>query len=202
MELGEIFKDIRLLDEIRQNSHIKNMAKDEVIIAPGDRVGVVPLVLSGSLRIMREDEEGREVFLYHIHAGETCAMSLNCCEAGRTSMIRAVVEEDAKLLMVRVNQIEDWFRFPEWRSFINTTYANRFIELLQVIDLIAFSSMDKQLLHYLQERAKALHTQALLITHQEIADELHTHREAISRLLRSMEQKKIVRLGRNVIEIV
>jgi CRP/FNR family transcriptional regulator len=202
MELTDFFTDPKLLEDIRQNSHSKSVSKADLIIAPGDPVQFVPLVLQGSLRIMREDEAGREVFLYHIHPGETCAMSLNCCQAGKNSMIRAVVEEDAKLLMVPVKQIESWFSYPEWRSFINTTYANRFIELLNVIDLIAFNSMDKQLLHYLQERAKALHTQALYITHQEIADELHTHREAISRLLRSMEQKEIVRLGRNIIEIL
>lgn len=82
------------------------------------------------------------------------------------------------------------------------TYQNRFAELLNVIDLIAFSNMDKQLLHYLTERSKALNTRVLEITHQQIADELHTHREAISRLLRTMEQKKIVRLGRNNIEVL
>ncbi len=202
MEPADIFSDTKLLDEIRLNAHPKNAVKEDVIISPGDPVRFVPIVLNGSLRIMREDEEGREVFLYHIHPGETCAMSLNCCQAGKNSMVRAVVEEDAKLLMVPVSQIEGMFRFPEWRAFINTTYANRFTELLHVIDLIAFNSMDKQLLHYLRERAKALHTQALYITHQEIADELHTHREAISRLLRAMEQKQIVRLGRNIIEIL
>ena len=78
----------------------------------------------------------------------------------------------------------------------------RFAELINVIDLIAFSNMDKQLLHYLEERAKALHTKALVITHQQIADELRTHREAISRLLRTMEEKGVVRLGRNTIELI
>jgi CRP/FNR family transcriptional regulator len=103
---------------------------------------------------------------------------------------------------VPVKLIEDWYKYPEWRAFINGTYGSRFSELLGVIDLIAFSHMDKQLLHYLQERSKALNTKALYITHQEIADELHTHREAISRLLRTMEEKNLVKLGRHTIELL
>jgi CRP/FNR family transcriptional regulator len=98
--------------------------------------------------------------------------------------------------------MEEWFKYPEWKAFVNNTFNNRFSDLLQVIDLIAFNNMDKQLLHYLQQRAKANQTQALVITHQQIADELHTHREAISRLLRTLEQKGIVKLGRNTIELL
>jgi CRP/FNR family transcriptional regulator len=158
-------------------------------------------VIKGAVRIMRHNEEGQEVFLYHLYPGQTCAMALNCCQAGRRSMIKAVVEDDADILLVPVKLIEEWFKYPEWRSFINTTYGTRFSELLGVIDLIAFSNMDKQLLHYLTERSKALNTKALYITHQEIADELHTHREAISRLLRTMEEKKLVKLGRHTIEL-
>jgi CRP/FNR family transcriptional regulator len=98
--------------------------------------------------------------------------------------------------------VDEWFRFKEWKEFVNNIYAIRFSELIQVIDLIAFSNMDVQLLHYLQKRSEALRTTALHITHQQIADELHTHREAISRLLRQMEQKNLVKLGRNVIELL
>ncbi|MFM7856154.1 MAG: Crp/Fnr family transcriptional regulator, partial [Flammeovirgaceae bacterium] len=93
-------------------------------------------------------------------------------------------------------------RFVEWRRFINLTYASRYLELLEVIDLIAFHNMDKQLLHYLKKRAEALNVSTLFVTHQEIADELHTHREAISRLLRTMEEKNLVRLGRNTIQLI
>jgi CRP/FNR family transcriptional regulator len=116
-------------------------------------------------------------------------------------MIKAIAELESRLLMIPVKLTEDWFRFPEWKAYISNNYQTRFAELLQVIDLIAFSNMDKQLLHYIKERAKALHVKVLDITHQEIAEELHTHREAISRLLRTMEQKGLVKLGRNSIQI-
>ena len=200
--VNTFFKDPKLNEEIRNYCRHKHLEKDQVMMSPGDEIVFVPIVIKGAVRIMRHNEEGQEVFLYHLYPGQTCAMALNCCQAGRRSMIKAVVEDDADILLVPVKLIEEWFKYPEWRSFINTTYGSRFSELLGVIDLIAFSNMDKQLLHYLSERSKALSTKALYITHQEIADELHTHREAISRLLRTMEEKKLVKLGRHTIELL
>ncbi|MFM8740805.1 MAG: Crp/Fnr family transcriptional regulator, partial [Cytophagales bacterium] len=137
-----------------------------------------------------------------IHAQQSCAMSLNCCAAEKQSMIKAIAEDNPEILMIPASMVDHLTQFAEWRRFINLTYASRYLELLEVIDLIAFHNMDKQLLHYLKKRAEALNVSALVITHQQIADELNTHREAISRLLRTMEEKKLVRLGRNTIEII
>ncbi len=162
----------------------------------------VPIVQKGVLRIVRQDDDGKEIFLYHLYPGQTCAMAINCCQTRKKSMVKAIAEDDTEVLQIPVSLVEEWFRYPEWKNFINSTYGTRFAELLEVIDLIAFSNMDRQVLHYLEERAKAANTRALYITHQQIADELHTHREAISRLLRTMEQKNIVKLGRNTIELL
>ena len=199
---NNIFSDKRLLDEIERYTRIKNVAKDEVLMQPGDVIVFVPIVQKGVLRIVRQDDEGKEVFLYHLYPGQTCAMAINCCQSHKRSMVKAIAEDDTEVMQVPVNLIEDWFKYPEWKAYVNNTYSTRFAELIEVIDLIAFSNMDKQVLHYLQERAKAANTKALYITHQEIAEELHTHREAISRLLRTMERKNIVRLGRNTIELL
>ncbi|MBX7127601.1 MAG: Crp/Fnr family transcriptional regulator [Cyclobacteriaceae bacterium] len=201
MELT-IFRDSRLLEEIRLNARVKTLDQDETLISPGEEVKGVPIILEGSIRIMRCDEDGREVFLYHLYPGQTCAMSINCCQAARGSMVRAVAEEPTRLLLVPPRLVDDWFRFPEWKAYINSTYGSRFAELLQVVDLIAFNHMDEQLIHYLTERARAKNSKVLTITHQEIADEMNTHREAISRLLRTLEQKNKVRLGRNTIELL
>ncbi len=171
-------------------------------MSPGDEVFFVPIVQEGVLRIVRQNDEGKEIFLYHLYPGQTCAMAINCCQAHKKSMVKAIAEEDSEILQIRVNLVEDWFKYPEWKTFVNSTYGSRFAELIEVIDLIAFHNMDRQVLHYLQERAKAAGTKALNITHQEIADELHTHREAISRLLRTLESKGIVKLGRNTIELI
>jgi len=196
-----MFTDPRLLEEMHRNARVKNVAKDEVLLSAGDDIFFVPIVQKGVLRIVREDEDGKEIFLYHLYPGQSCAMALNCCQSGTKSMVKAIAEDDAEVLQIPVNLVEYWFKYPEWKTFVNQTYNSRFAELMQVIDLIAFSNMDKQLLHYLQERTKASNTNILRITHQQIADELHTHREVISRLLRTMEQKDMVRLGRNTIEL-
>ena len=197
-----IFYDPGLLDEIRRVGRVKSVKRDTILMSPGEEVLFIPIVQKGVLRILRQNMDGKEIFLYHLYPGQTCAMAINCCQGNKKSSIKAIAEEDTEILEIPVNMIDSWFKYPEWKTFINSTYGARFAELIEVIDLIAFSNMDKQVLHYLQERSKAAGTKTLNITHQEIADELHTHREAISRLLRTMEQKNMLRLGRNIIELI
>ncbi|MBL7690992.1 MAG: Crp/Fnr family transcriptional regulator [Flavipsychrobacter sp.] len=197
-----IFNDPKLQAEIAAYARVKTVERDTVLMSPGDDIFFVPIVQQGVLRIVRQNEEGKEVFLYHLYPGQTCAVAINCCQGKKKSTIKAIAEEDSEILQIPVNMVDEWFKYPEWKTFINATYGQRFAELLEVIDLIAFNNMDKQVLHYLQERARAAGSNALYITHQIIADELHTHREAISRLLRAMEQKNMLRLGRNTIELL
>jgi CRP/FNR family transcriptional regulator len=197
-----IFNDVNLLGEIKKFARVKHVAQDETLITPGEKIFFVPIVRKGVLRIVRQGDDGREVFLYHLYPGQTCAMAINCCQSHKESMIKAIAEDDTEVLQIPVGMVEDWFKYPEWKTFINSTYSSRFAELLEVIDLIAFHNMDRQVLHYLKERSKASNSRVIQITHQQIADELHTHREAISRLLRTMEQKDMLRLGRNSIELL
>ena len=199
---NNLFTDPKLLAEIKQFTRTKALKAGEVLMNPGDKIFFVPIVQTGVLRIVRQGEDGREIFLYHLYPGQTCAMAINCCQSHRESMVKAVAEDDTEVLQVPVGLVEDWFKYPEWKTYINSTYGSRFAELLDVIDLIAFNNMDKQVLHYLRERTKAARSRSIQITHQQIADELHTHREAVSRLLRTMEQKNILRLGRNSIELL
>ncbi len=197
-----VFKDRQLLDNISRYARTKTILKDDILLSSGDDIVFLPIVLKGVLRIVRQNEEGMEIFLYHLYPGQTCAMAINCCQSKKRSNIKAIAEDNTEVLLIPANLIDDWYKYVEWKNFINNTYGSRFAELIEVIDLIAFNNMDKQLLHYLQERAKANNTKALYITHQQIADELHAHREAISRLLRTMEQKNMIKLGRNIIELI
>ena len=197
-----IFNDVSLNAEIEKNARVKTYKHGEIIINAGDEIRFIPIVLKGSIRVIREDEQGDEVFLYHLYPKQTCAVSLTCCQQGRKSLIKAIAEDNTELLQIPSQLSENWFAYSEWKNFINNSYNNRFADLMQVIDLIAFQHLDKQLLHYLEERSKALDTRVIEITHQQIADELHSHREAVSRLLRVMEQKKVVRLGRNYVEVL
>lgn len=200
--LESIFTDAELLTEINKLSRVKLFKAGDVVLSPGNEMIFLPIIVDGVLRILKVNEEGGEFFLYHLYPGQTCAMSINCCQTGGKSMIKIVAEDDTEVVQVPVNMVDSWLKYPEWKYFINGTYGFRFAELINLIDLIAFSNMDKQLHNYLQQRAKARQSNLLNITHQQIADEMHTHREAISRLLRTMEQKGLVRLGRNTIELI
>lgn len=174
----------------------------ETLMKPGQFVKAVPLVLEGSIKIMRMDEEGKELFLYYLETGETCALSLTCCSAARPSEIKAVVEEKVTVLFIPIQvheQLTD--EFKQWKDFVSSTYQHRFQEMLVVLDAVAFKKMDERLMNYIVTKMKQLKTNELHTTHQEVANELGTAREVISRLLKQLEKKKWIELGRNVIYI-
>lgn len=194
--------DPKLLDRLLEKGQISTFEPGKTLMEPGQFVKAVPLVLEGSIKIMRTDEEGKELFLYYLETGETCALSLTCCSASRPSEIKAVVEEKVTVLFVPIQvheQLVDEFR--QWKDFVSSTYQHRFQELLIALDAVAFKRMDERLMRYLVTKMKQLKTNELHSTHQEIANELGTAREVISRLLKQLEKKKWIELGRNVIYI-
>jgi CRP/FNR family transcriptional regulator len=196
------FQSEELKEALNRHSRIRHFKADEEIIKSGEEILFIPIVIKGSIRVLRQNEDGGEVFLYHLYPGQTCAMSLSCCQAGMKSMVKAVAEIDTEITQVPVKMMDEWMAIPEWKAYISSNYQQRFAELIEVIDLISFNHLDEQILHYLKKRARALSTRRLEITHQQIADELRTHREAVSRLLRNMEKKNMLRLGRNSIELL
>ena len=172
-----------------------------VIMQVGDTITQVPIVEKGSLRILAQDQEGKERFLYHIMPGETCSMSLTCCEAKKTSGIMAVVEEDADLLMVPARYADEWMVYPEWRRYVGAAQAQRFGELLETIEKLAFMKMDDQLWDYLVKRVQATGITTLKATHQDIAQELGSPREVVTRLLQQLQRRGMVTLSRGAIEV-
>ncbi len=194
--------DSKLLDRLLEKGQFSTFESGKTLMEPGQFVKAVPLVLEGSIKIMRMDEEGKELFLYYLQPGETCALSLTCCSASRPSEIKAVIEEKATLLFIPIQiheQLTD--EFKQWKDFVSTTYQHRFQELLSVLDAVAFKRMDERLMNYIVTKMKQLKTNELHTTHQEVANELGTAREVISRLLKQLEKKKWIELGRNVIYI-
>lgn len=172
-----------------------------VIMNVGDVITQVPIVEKGSLRILAQDADGKERFLYHIMPGETCSLSLTCCEARRTSAIAAVVEEDAELLMIPARYADEWMVYPEWRRYVGAAQAQRFGELLETIEKLAFLNMDEQLWDYLVKRVHATGNTALKATHQDIAQELGSPREVVTRLLQQLQRRGMVTLSRGMIEV-
>jgi CRP/FNR family transcriptional regulator len=196
------FTDPKLLEKLIEKGQIMRLEPGKILMEPGKFVKMVPIVLEGSIKIMRMDEDGKELFLYYLDAGETCALSLTCCSAARPSEIKAVVEEPTVLIGVPINvheQLTD--EFKQWKDFVSSTYQSRFQELLIALDAVAFRRMDERLMRYIVTKMKQHKTNELHTTHQEIANELGTSREVISRLLKQLEKKKWIELGRNVIYI-
>lgn len=194
--------DPKLLDRLLEKGQFSTFEPGKTLMEPGQFVKAVPLVLEGSIKIMRVDEDGKELFLYYLETGETCALSLTCCSAARPSEIKAIVEEKASLLFIPIQVHEQLVdEFKQWKDFVSTTYQHRFQEMLTVLDAVAFKRMDERLMSYIVKKMKQLKSNELHTTHQEIANELGTAREVISRLLKQLEKKKWIELGRNVIYI-
>ena len=192
-----------LIDEILENGDMINFSSGDVLINFGHYIKSIPLVLSGNIKILREDKSGKELFLYYLKPGETCAMSLTCCMANHKSEIKAIAEEDSLVIMIPVKYLDVWTgKYISWKNMIMTTYQNRFNELLNTIDGIAFSKLDERLINYLTEKSETVKNNIINQSHQEIANELGTQREVISRLLKKLEKEGVLQLGRNKIEIV
>jgi CRP/FNR family transcriptional regulator, anaerobic regulatory protein len=194
--------DPNLLAAMLEVGHVHEFKSGKVITEPGQFIKMVPVVLEGAIKIMRMDEEGKELFLYYLEPGETCAMSLTCCSASRPSEIKAVAEDDTVLLGIPIQKHEEWTdKFKQWKEFVALTYQTRFEQMLEALDAVAFKRMDERLMRYIVTKMKQQKTNELHTTHQEIANELGTSREVISRLLKQLEKKKWIELGRNVIYI-
>ncbi|QDH79499.1 Crp/Fnr family transcriptional regulator [Echinicola soli] len=194
--------DERLLEEMNLQGTLVEILTGEAIMEPGKFIKTVPIVLEGAIKVLRMDEEGKELFLYYLYPGETCALSLTCCESGKASEVKAIVEEDTKMLMVPVQYHEQWYeQYKQWKDFVLATYQKRFQEMLKVLDSVAFLKMDQRLARYLVTKMKKNNSTDLSITHQEIANELGTSREVISRLLKQLEKKRWIELGRNRISV-
>lgn len=179
----------------------RSLAAGSELMQPGDVITHVPIVEKGSLRILVQDGEGHERFLYHIMPGESCAMSLTCCSSNRTSSVRAVVEEDAELWMIPARYTDEWMVFPEWRRYVSDNQAQRFGELLETIEVVAFHKMDEQLWDYLVKRVHATGSAIVKGTHEDIANELNSPREVITRLLQQLQRDGRVTLGRGSLEV-
>lgn len=168
----------------------------------GSLIRHVPMMMSGTVKVMRQDAEGNELLLYYLDAGDTCAMSLTCCMADGHSEIRAVVFEDATMIMVPSRYMDDWMSFRDWRSFVMNTYRKRFEEMLALIDSVAFLRMDERIAKYLGDRRAITNSDELHLAHQDIATDLNTSREVVSRLLKQMERHGMIELRRNSIKLL
>lgn len=182
---------------------IKNFNAGKTIVNEDTHIRSVPIVLKGSVKVMQSDDELKEMVLYYLRPGETCVMSVLAGLYQDTSKVKAIAEEDCEVLFIPVNAFNDLIRKnPEWLNYIFQIYHKRFEELLGVVDAVAFKNMDQRLHQFLEKRADLSNSRTLSMTHEQLAQELGTAREVISRLLKKMEAEGLVKLGRNKITLV
>jgi CRP/FNR family transcriptional regulator len=192
-----------LINEIVQVGTFKEVPEGFKLMEVGQYVKGMPLLVSGAIKVLRDDNNGDELLLYYLEKGDTCSMTLTCCMGNAKSEIRAIAETDAKLIMVPIQKMEEWTaKYKSWRNFVFESYHNRLNELLHTLDSIAFDKMDMRLIGYLKEKARINKEDTIHNTHQEIAYELHSSRVVISRLLKKLEQMGKIELHRNYIKIL
>lgn len=196
--------EIGLQGEIAKVGQLMHFKAGEVIMNYGSYIKLVPLVVKGAIKVVREDEEeDRELLLYYLNPGQTCSMSFSCCLMNKQSDIRTTAEDDTTIIAVPVKYADQWMTdYKSWRNFVMRSYDSRLQEMIKTIGNIAFKKMDERLETYLAKRAKVQNSNIINTTHQEIADELNASREAVSRLLKQMEKNKTIKLGRNKIELM
>lgn len=200
LHYGNRFED-KLIEAIIQDGIYKSVNQGDVLMDFGLRVSSMPLLLNGAVKILRRDEEGRELLLYFLEKGDTCAMTLTCCLGDSISQIKAEAEMDTELVLIPIQRMEDWLIYKTWRDFVFDSYNARLYEMLDVIDNLAFHNMNERLLKYLQNKVLITKNRMLTISHQDIAAELNTSRVVISRLLKQFEKEGKVILHRNRLEL-
>ncbi|MGB3801579.1 MAG: Crp/Fnr family transcriptional regulator [Lewinella sp.] len=197
------FTEPGLQQVIANEGRLHRFSEGTVIMDYGQYVRMLPLIMEGTIKISRQAEDGSELFLYYLTRGESCAMTFSCCLAAKQSVIRAVAEEDTVILGLPQTKLDEWMmRYKSWKNFVMQAYDQRMNELVRTIDQVAFQQLDERLLDYVSKRAAIRDDRTILSSHQAIADDLHVSREAISRLLKTMENRGMVALGRNRIQLL
>jgi CRP/FNR family transcriptional regulator, anaerobic regulatory protein len=201
--IGEFRSSPEIREKLLEYGIIKTLGEGDIILNENAYIRSIPIVMSGSIKVMRTDEEGREILLYYIKPGESCIMSFIGGMHHDTSKVKAIAEEKTDILFIPVDKVHLLIReFPEWLDYIFRLYHKRFEELLEVVNAIAFKKMDERLLEFIRKKSALSNSATLHITHEQLSNELGTARVVISRLLKQMENQGLVKLGRNKISLL
>jgi CRP/FNR family transcriptional regulator len=192
-----------LVKEIHQFGEIKFFKEGDVIMDYGKYIRMMPLVLSGTIKVFRMDENGKEILLYYLSNNESCSMAYSCCVEAKKSEVKAIAEDDVELLAIPHIKLEEWLcKYPTWKNYIMRSFNERFLELLKSIESIAFHKLDERLVYYLTEKKRLSSSSVIKASHYTIADELATSRVVVSRLLKQLENDGKIILYRNEIKLL
>lgn len=196
-----IFEE-ELIAELCKYGTFKSYVEGKLIMDIGEILTNIPLVISGCVKVLKEDKDGNDLLLYYLEYGDTCAVTLNCCTKPSKSSIKALTESDAEILFIPVEKMEEWMiKYKSWRGFVLDSFNIRMNEMLEAIDTLAFNNMEERLYKYLRDKVMITKESKLHITHFQIANELHSSRVVISRLMKKLENEGLVIQFRNYVEV-
>lgn len=188
-----------LLEELKQ-LEVVEIPAGQVVLKENEYIKVIPIVLEGSIKLRKLDPTGREIIFYHIEPGESCILSITSCLNNRESQAEAIIEKKTRMIIVEASRVRSWMdEFSSWRQFVVKLYYSRMADLMTLVDLVVFKSVDSRLIRHLKDHAV---NNELEITHQQLAGELGTAREVISRLLKQMENENLISLERGKIKLI
>lgn len=188
------------LHAFRQSAFLARVPTGRNVFVEGDRIGAIPLLVSGAVRVYQVGETGREVTLYRFRPGESCVLTANAILTGQAFPAIATVEDDVEAVMVPAEAFREWVRRDDlWRGFFVDLVAQRLASVMSVVDEVAFRRLDARIAGVLTRRLEDGHP--VRITHQEIASELGSAREAVSRVLEDLAGRGLIAVGRGVVEI-
>ena len=192
-----------LIKEMQQFGEIKHFKEGDIIMDYGKYIRMMPIIIKGTVKVFRMDENGNEILLYYLSSNESCSMAYSCCIEAKKSEVKAIAEEDVELIALPHIKLDEWLcKYPSWKNYIMRSFNERFLELLKSIESIAFHKLDERLISYLKEKQRLSGSSVIKASHYLIADELHTSRVVISRLLKQLENDKKIILYRNEIKLM
>ena len=203
--LHEVFPSFEpaLQKDLLLHSETRSFDAGEPLLRSGQSFRATMLIVSGLVKVYRQDDDGNEFFMYYLQPGQACALSMVCATRQQTSEVMAKAVKDTEVMAIPLSYMDIWMtQYKTWYHFVLETYRSRFEELLVTLDHVAFRAMDERLEFYLRQHQQSLQKNLIEINHQQIADELNSSREVISRLLKKMEQLGKIKLHRNAIEIL
>lgn len=181
------FLNAELNEKILKESSVKEFSKGSEILREGQYVKVLPIVISGLVKVYSNFEE-KELLLYYIKPNQSCVMTFYASLKNTPSKVNAVTEEDSKILLLPVRNIPAWIKaYPEFNELFYNQFNLRYLELLEGISHLLLDKMDKRIYDYLKKKSQLIDNDSIKITHNQIANELGTAREVVSRILKKLE---------------
>ena len=202
ISLNSVFEPA-LLNELQRFGELKYFKEGDIIMDYGKYIRMMPIVVSGTIKVFRKDEQGKEILLYYLSSNESCSMAYSCCVEAKKSEVKAIAEDDVELIAIPNIKLDEWLcKYPSWKNYIMRSFNERFLELLKSIESIAFHKLDERLIAYLKEKQRLSGSSVIKASHNVIADELATSRVVVSRLLKQLENDGRILLYRNEIKLM